>query len=54
MNKDEEHESERRRFNTKWDKKCEEQEKERQEWADMYQSMQREILNLKQAQNDTY
>jgi hypothetical protein len=35
-------------FTQKWDKKVEEQEKERQEWAEIYQNMQREMLNFKQ------
>ena len=47
-NKDEEFDIERRRFAQKWDRKVEEQEKERQEWAEIYQSMQREMLNFKQ------
>lgn len=47
-NKDEEFDIERRRFTQKWDRKVEEQEKERQEWAEIYQSMQREMLNFKQ------
>ena len=47
-NKEEEIEIERRRFTQKWDRKVEEQEKERQEWAEIYQSMQREMLNFKQ------
>jgi hypothetical protein len=41
-NKEEEAEVERRRFNQKWERKCEEQEKERQEWSEMYQTLQKE------------
>jgi hypothetical protein len=46
-NKDEEAEVERKRFNQKWERKCEEQEKERLEWNEMYQTLQREIHALK-------
>ena len=42
--KEVEYEGERRRFIQKWEKKVDEQDKERQEWAEMYQGMQREII----------
>jgi hypothetical protein len=51
-NKEEESEIERRRFIQKWDKKVDEQERERQEWAEMYQQMQRDMINVKQQLND--
>lgn len=52
VNKDDENESERRRFIAKWERKCEEQDKERNEWSEMYQGMQREIIGLKQQMSD--
>jgi hypothetical protein len=45
--KEEEYEGERRRFIQKWEKKVDEQDKERQEWAEMYQGMQMEIIQAK-------
>ena len=50
--KEEEYEGERRRFIQKWEKKVDEQDKERQEWAEMYQGMQREIIQAKFQSND--
>jgi hypothetical protein len=42
-NKEEEVESERKRFTQKWERKCEEHEREKSEWSDLYQTLQREI-----------
>lgn len=47
QNKEEEIEVERKRFNQKWERKCEESEREKLEWNDMYQALQKEINQLK-------
>ncbi len=36
LNKDEEIEVEKKRFTQKWERKCEEVDKEREEWNSMY------------------
>jgi len=46
-NKEEELEVERKRFSQKWERKNEEHEREKQEWNDMYQALQKEIGHLK-------
>lgn len=49
-NREEEAELERRRLASRYDRKCEEQERERAEWAELYQQMQGELMSLKQHQ----
>ena len=48
QNKEEEHEVERRRFTQKLERKGNEHEREKNEWNEMYQVLQREIVALKQ------